>query len=190
MNNMKKTYKKSSKPRQHVTQKRKYAIILIVCILGAMVIFGLYRWYEHERMLAQEAETYASLRQDMKNLHQEFNKIDPGWVYHEGCQGMGEVYKRNVPGTCSIELEYKNDAVRNVRVYADIVNSKQDFHNLRSAEYSLNSEVDRMYKGFGVGYKNLGCSFAVYRGLAGDLPRPKFHCSGESRGFYYARDDI
>jgi len=160
--------------------KRPSNLMIIGFIFAALVtIFLSWNQYTH----FQDKQKFMTLKQDMLALQAEFNKIDPGWTYSEGCHAKGEKFKENEASSCGISLSISKNI--EISKYKDLVSSvgkfeikrEYDFedygrkdHNL-SINYSLNSSV--------------ACSF----GLSLQLERQSsgFGCHDSALEFYFPK---
>lgn len=57
--------------------------------------------------LQREAEGFTNLKKDFLELQKEFNSIDSGWTYQEGCRGKGGVYNDDEASSCRFILYRK-----------------------------------------------------------------------------------
>ncbi|MFZ1812375.1 MAG: hypothetical protein WAU02_02495 [Candidatus Saccharimonadales bacterium] len=96
------------KVSKKVIKTNKFGIKrIIVVLVGVFVIYAAGYTIMQQLALRQEADGFAKLKQDFLALQTEFNKIDPGWEYSEGCRGKGGVYNDNQPSSCSLVLASK-----------------------------------------------------------------------------------
>ena len=96
--------KKPTKPTQRKNWA-KYTIIGVIVVLFVPV----FAFVGYQKYLDKvDAERFSTLQSDFKKLQTEFNKIDPGWEYSEGCTAGGKLDDFK---TCSVSLS--NDNMKN-----------------------------------------------------------------------------
>ena len=117
------------KVSKKVIKTNKFGIKrIIVVLVGILVIYAAGYTIMQQLALRQEADGFAKLKQDFLALQTEFNKIDPGWQYSEGCRGKGGVYERNKASDCSMSIY--NPMVSNtnkIELYLKVINNTKYF---------------------------------------------------------------
>jgi hypothetical protein len=160
--------------------KRPSNLMIIGSVFAALVVvFVSWSWYVH----FQDKQKFMTLKQDMLTLRAEFNKIDPGWTYSEGCHAKGEKFKENEASSCGASLT--NIDSRDLDMYLNIIqklftvksnssftDSLGRYQNNRVLQYaktdSINCEIGSI--------KNADSKFT--NGLS---------CSGSALEFYFPK---
>lgn len=166
---------KNKKSSQNQTKPGLRPVLIILPILIAVAVF--FRYYVEPR---QEAAHFAQLKQDVLALQQEFNKVDPGWEYSEGCVGKGGVYEQNTPYYCSIDISRKNTTPPSeLSLYVDIL-AKQKFTSTSSSKnlFEIKSKE----------FKNCNCTLQSSQSTGNSYY--DFSCSAPAREFYFKRTDL
>ena len=85
---------------QKQTGSKRQMFLILGCITLFVCIWFIFSNKHSD--LQQEAEGFAKLKSDFLTLQSEFNKIDPGWKYSEGCTGSGGVFDRDKATDCTL----------------------------------------------------------------------------------------
>lgn len=73
----------------------------IAAVVAIVLVFFAYQKY----LDYADKKRFSELKADMLSLQAEFNKIEPGWEYSEGCTAGGTVFDEEAHKGCSIELQ-------------------------------------------------------------------------------------
>ena len=163
--------KKTPQKKSHFT---KAFPILVFAVAIALAGFLGYKWYAHQSMLTAEKKSFETLRTDMKSLQAEFNKIDPGWEYSEGCHGNGQEI-RYAASSCQVTLfnktaqDYYLEKIPNISSYVNNIS------NFGTKAETNDGHIKLTYK-----KKNINC-FTGLNNFDGYF----FVCSGDAHSFYY-----
>ncbi|MFZ1812517.1 MAG: hypothetical protein WAU02_03305 [Candidatus Saccharimonadales bacterium] len=172
--------------RNHNSRLRNLILLLIL----VMVLFLGYFLKDYNPKLQQEAEGFTKLKQDLVSLQKDFNKVDNGWQYREGCTGSGGVFDRDKATGCAVSISNKD------------VNKPEDLSKYLAM---LNNYYPRVFqylekKGMSESYyvfesKSLpesNCSLEIVSDHLGDRDEPRyitFGCSHDAHYFYFPRTD-
>lgn len=95
--------------KQKLKSKNKtlrYTVLIVFALLITTAV-GLYQY--NYFAVEKNGKLLMGLREDMKSLQVEFNKVQDGWEYDEYCHGVGGPYDKNDLITCTIEIKNAND---------------------------------------------------------------------------------
>lgn len=138
-----------------------------------------------------------TLKQDMLALQTEFNKIDKGWEYGEGCSSRDRLTNVNVAAGCMAGITNKELGAEQVRVVAEKYLSylTQREKYVFVSPLSENSDTSRisLSREFRIkALNNMRCYFIAvsdYKGSVSSWNRDSVEvsCSGHAKGFYYKK---
>ena len=120
--------------------------------------------------LQEESEGFSKLKADLQALQGEFNKVDDGWKYSEGCVGKGGVFDRDKATSCSLGITSQAKDDITINDYLKIaMNSKKftlknsgneiaTFYSLSSSSYRASKcALEAVKTNIGKTYLSLGC---------------------------------
>lgn len=164
------------------TNNKKLTLqILALIILTGVLLLLVYPYYS--RYLDRQDETkFLSLRQDMKDLQKEFNKVDSGWVYSEGCSAPHYVYNSGTP-SCEITIRQQKIADINVSTYINIAEKI-----IGKVDKNAKNDIDLRKTLNRPGFNTPGKGYCVID-LKPSQSIPFVECSNDARDFYYQRTD-
>lgn len=167
-----KTIPKKSSQTKHAWVKLVVGgLIILTCIALFM------RFYIEPR---QEAANFAKLKQDFLTLQTEFNKIDQGWKYREGCRGTGS--NRLYATSCNLEIYHSHDPndIHPIGDYARkfIYNNKFLMENHANDYYRLRS----------TSFADAVCSFQP--GMQENIEFYSLYCIANAKEFHFKRTDL
>lgn len=183
---MKKHEKSGNKQFLH----KRAGLALIILLLTSVLVFYSYNLYSIEK----DRRLFVGLREDMKSLQEEFNKVQGGWEYDEGCKGGGGVYDSDIPSLCFINISNNSNGVtpeakENSEKYQRTIKDSNLFVNISNpSTYDTYNEVIMQYRIS----PNIKCVFQYSN--SSDLTTPKdspltLSCLGDSKGFHFVRID-
>lgn len=175
---------KTTKIFATVAKKRQpllYVILagVIVIIIGSILYVTISN--------ALDRAKFMSLKEDMLALQVEFNKIQPGWEYSDGCRGGQEVFNGDDPNNCFLDLNNNLLAI----------NNKDNFNKLNELVKTNNFVFDKLsdetfngvdylsYQYSHVDNKKIKCALSA----SSNNPGIYFGCSGKARDFYFQKID-
>lgn len=128
-----------------------------------------------------------TLKQDMLSLQSEFNKIDTGWKYSEGCHGKGEKFKENQISSCGLGIDTANDSIDKGKILA--------YRSNLEAKFKVTSQSTFTHQGYEyseivVKHKNydVNCSFLIKIPIENNLKKKSLlECSGSALDFYFPK---
>ncbi|MGB3009180.1 MAG: hypothetical protein WBB33_02375, partial [Candidatus Saccharimonadales bacterium] len=173
--------KKTPQKKSHFT---KAFPILVFAVAIALAGFLGYKWYAHQSMLTAEKKSFETLRTDMKSLQAEFNKIDPGWEYSEGCHGNGQEI-RYTASSCFVSVYKSIDPVNT----KNIVVQSQFFDEAESSSFIDNNIKYDVQK---ITYRNdynFLCDFITSQNENDGKKSMGFNCSRSAHQFYFDDKD-
>ena len=95
--------KKNKKIQKKQVKTAKLPGLIALLVLSILLLVA-YFMKDYNPGLQKEAEGFTKLKQDFLDLQKEFNKVDTGWTYHEGCRGKGGVYNDDEASSCRLLL--------------------------------------------------------------------------------------
>lgn len=122
-----------------------------------------------------------TLKQDILSLQAEFNKIDPGWEFIEGCKSKGEKFKQNEASSCYVQLEIPMKV--DIQKYKPILND--NFIPLR--EYDFKDQYNNNHT-LNLGHKiylDVGCGIGA--SIYEDQDKSFISCHDSALDFYSRR---
>ncbi len=165
------------------TKKRLSGQRYLIWGLALVCVFGIAFFSRQSSVIDAEREGFMKLKQDFLSLQAEFNKIDPGWEYGEGCHGRGGVYEQSIPSYCFNELFLKNKNEESVKtIYQSILNNELFISKFSARYTSLNSD-----KFVSNSYNLSNCSSQLR--LNGNTSYINISCSAPASEFYFTRTD-
>ena len=173
--------------KKTTTQPRKKRhIILKVIVILLVIIAGLiiYTNWNNQRLAQEDRQKFMTLKSDMLQLQTEFNKIDAGWEYSEGCNDKGEVFRHNEASSCHVDL-IRNNPVAS-QEYVNLISSSGDYSNIDRYEF-MDDQVMRM--GYSMRYtkhKTVKCGFDGKKSQDKD-GLLSFGCSASALEFYFPK---
>jgi hypothetical protein len=176
---------KTNKPNKQTNWKKYILVGVIALIVAAPLLYFGYQKYLDE----VDADRFAALRSDFKKLQTEFNKIDPGWEYSEGCTAGGKLDDFK---TCSAALV--NRRVTNQRALKDdmkIYKEQLVTFAVKTDVYSYVSDTKQPALGIQVKGQDLQDGIICDLDLSGDskLKNISLYCRDSARKFYFDRTD-
>lgn len=101
----------------------------IVITLLVLITLGPYLY--HLYLIEQDRRVFMGLKEDMKSLQVELNKVDDAWNYDEYCRGYGSDVARNDLKICNIELSMQKKDLSNndFELYASTIESIGSFNS-------------------------------------------------------------
>lgn len=119
------------------------------------------------------------MKQDVLALQQEFNKVDPGWGYGEGCTGSG--YNRLYATDCTLGIinNIGSANIRSLDYYASLIEKNR---------FKIKSHTDNIYFLDSTSFSNSKCAFQ-----SGKQEESKYYslrCHADAREFYFKRTDL
>lgn len=182
---MAKTNKKS--PVKHKRPWGKYILFTLVAL--ALIVPAAYINYQ-KQLDKVDAERFATLQLDFKKLQVEFNKIDPGWKYKEGCAAGGKLDDFKV---CTVVIQddvQSNSADTVLSKYSRLMVQIDPSLSL-GRKFNTTSDAGSYYVGYVVDNKNVNdgsCELGAIQ--KGDSSVSlSLSCSNSARDFYFVRTD-
>lgn len=159
---------------------------LLIALVVSVLLLVAYLFKDYNPSLQQEADGFTKLKQDFIALHQEFNKIDNGWEYNEGCVGRGGVYESDTPHSCGIDLilldDEHTDTSKMIKKYTSALDYSKRFSYSKKSETIL--EVRSM------SFPNAQCSMqAGTSSQKGNMRYITVGCSATAHYFHFPRTD-
>lgn len=183
--NMKTTKKLSAKravKNSTVKVSRRLRLLLIALIVSVLLLVAyLFKGYNPD--LQQEADGFTKLKQDFLKLQQEFNKVDNGWAYSDGCTGSGGVFDRDKATDCSMSVT-SNNTVDPAKIlsYKDLAISNGVF------DASSVKQIDvKAYSMKSVNFPSSNCVLEIID--ENGLEKITLGCSGKAHYFHFPRTD-
>lgn len=165
--------------------------LLLIALVVSVLLLVAYLFKGYNPDLQQEADGFTKLKQDFLTLQQEFNKIDIGWVYGDGCTGSGGVFDRDKATDCSIRLTNRQlNSPEKLRQYLLMTtNDHLDTFSLKPSENGTNQHYSLSTK-----YNMVGLSCAIYITADdyNDINDPRYitiACSATAHYFHFPRTD-
>lgn len=179
----------TKKPSKKQSPNSKLSGLIVLLILSSLLLAAFFL-KDYNPALQQEAEGFTKLKQDFLDLQKEFNKIDQGWVYHEGCVGAGGVFDRDKASECSL-------SIRNLDKNLDLV--RFDFYsswlrNLNDSRYFNSSSIKKIdsttYSLDSISFPLSSCSLTyIVQGTQNVKNGIALACSATAHYFHFPRTD-
>lgn len=174
---------------QKISKRKAIFVLTTTALVVIALLFGLYKLYEYDSMLKNEAQSFASLKSDMLALQTDLNNIDPGWVYSEGCHRNGEVYKRNQASSCYINLRPPAQTSSSDH-YIELLKSEDKLKlSYKQPEVFRDGDVTYLeYDLINNTSDRVACGFRVEKSYDKETPG-RIGCSGVAHKFYFEASD-
>ncbi|MBP7775151.1 MAG: hypothetical protein KA069_00975 [Candidatus Saccharimonas sp.] len=149
---------------------RRLIIILIVSILA---LLGYLFKDGYNSPLQREAVGFTGLKQDFLALQQEFNKVDTGWVYGEGCTGSGGVFDRDKATDCSMAIT--NRQIKSPEKLQQYLSTTTNSH-LDTFKLKSDGKKDDQHYALATKYNMDGsvCAIEITADYYGDVNDPRY----------------
>lgn len=167
-------------------------------VLAALVLLVLAYLGGHRAQQAAEkadADRFAALQTDFKKLQTEFNKIDPGWQYSEGCEAKGDVANPENRILCSVTIE--NSTLSHVTYSIDVATSRyasvtenqiRSMKNIKDSSYRNSKGADYSNRVFSrSGIENGLCEISST--YVAPYVTTSLTCNDEAQKFYFPKTD-
>jgi len=173
---MKQSSKKFSLRLKNLTTKQKTLILLSV----PLVILGV--WFIPKYL---ERQKFMTLKQDMLALQTEFNKIDPGWEYNEGCYAKKEKFKEDQPSYCYLSIELDVPPKNNFEDYRKNALLLSKFHIMRESTFE---DQGRTLKDVNMNYlpASINCGLGG-KSTEQSMQNLTLQCTADASDFYFPK---
>lgn len=176
--------KVTKKPTKKRASNPRLPGLIALLILSSLLLAAFFL-KDYNPALQQEAEGFTKLKQDFLDLQKEFNKIDQGWVYHEGCVGKGGVYESDIPDSCGMELTKIFDgqtSTLGTEKYIDLLKP--------SKRFSYSKDKDSLYIVKSAPLPSAHCALqAIESSRENESRYMTFGCSATTHYFHFPRTD-
>lgn len=129
-----------------------------------------------------DADRFAALQTDFKKLQTEFNKIDPGWEYSEGCSAPHFASGDGQPG-CEVALYASKPGQINSDKSTEYTHMATMFIG-KASDTESSSQKSLTRDGFTAAGKSY-CAIS----LGSENAKAYVICSSEAQKFYFQRTD-
>lgn len=143
-----------------------------------LVVFTGYKLYQLH-LDRTDAFKFMTLQSDFKKLQMEFNKIDPGWEYSEGCSAAHFTFGDGQP-SCEVALKASDGAVEEKKSYY-LTKASEIVGKVENEEVS---PIELIRSGF----TKAGSSYCAIS-FGSEEFKAYVRCSSEAREFYFQRTD-
>ena len=159
---------------------------LIIALAISVLALVLYIFKDYSPSLQQEADGFTKLKLDFLALQKEFNRIDKGWEYKEGCVGRGGVYESDIPHSCGFDLILMEYTYSDISLLAKNYTSVLDTSN----KFSYKKKTETLFRVSSFSFPNAQCSMQI-----GSTPKNggksylTLGCSATAHYFHFPRTD-
>ncbi|MBP7760200.1 hypothetical protein KA093_00180 [Candidatus Saccharibacteria bacterium] len=177
-----KAKKKGITHKQLAASRSQFVLLVLMLAFTILLLIG-YLLKDYNPALQQEAEGFTKLKQDFLDLQKEFNKIDQGWVYGDGCTGSGGVFDRDKATDCAMSITATTSAgPQRLTLYRDTAISKGYFDKngakqIDTEAYSMNSR----------NFPQSNCVIEII--TEKDAKKITLGCSAPAHYFHFPRTD-
>lgn len=183
-----KAKKKGITHKQLAASRSQFVLLVLMLAFTILLLIG-YLLKDYNPALQQEAEGFTKLKQDILDLQKEFNKVDAGWTYHEGCVGAGGVFDRNKATSCSLGIQsVKSMDMKKFDEYKKLTISDKGQRRFKT-DSEQPADANRFFLSSDP-FPKSQCSISL---ISADEPSGSKYisigCSADAHQFYFERTD-
>lgn len=182
------TKKQSKKSINKALYKKKIFLIFGVSVFAIFILFLSYSSYQLYLDRIDSAKFF-NLKQDMQTLQTEFNKIDSGWTYSEGCDGPHYVYDTG-ESYCTISLKAgptMNVNSSNIDLYISTIKTKLSIKDTIKKMPSIQKPSSSSFGFKETNFTSAGGCLLYLDDI--NNSDTALSCTYQSRYFYFQRSD-
>lgn len=180
----------SKKQKNSAKTKKPWLKYGVLTLLGLVVVGVVAFWGYQNYQDKVDADRFATLQADFKKLQVEFNKIDPGWEYSEGCTagGLLDDFK-----TCGVSLSNnklrQSDIQKAANTYGDIISATDDVRLGSRHQFSHDSKeyIEQLLSRKDM--KDANCDLLLQKAITSETLSSSVGCSHPAQSFYFKRSD-